>query len=94
MSAFLSLRIMGRSGAHHLQLVLPKLLLLRLIQKREFSNMMHENISQDRQIRIQWGDFTKLRSKRRAESLEGGWGVELSDLEFDLLGNEFALEIC
>jgi hypothetical protein len=56
--------------------------------------MMHENISQDRKIRIQGGDFTKLRSKRRAESLEGGWGVELSDLEFDLLGNEFALEIC
>ena len=55
--------------------------------------MMHKDISQDRQIRIEGGDFTKLRSKRRTESLEGGWGVELSDFEFDLLGNEFTFEI-
>ena len=33
---------------HHLQLILPKLLLVRLIQKRELSDMMHKKISQNR----------------------------------------------
>lgn len=35
-------------STHNLQLVLPELLLPRLIQEREFANMVHEDVSQDR----------------------------------------------
>jgi hypothetical protein len=32
---------------YHLQFVLPKLLLLRLIKKRKLSNMVDKNVSKD-----------------------------------------------
>ena len=84
---------MERDCTHHLQFVLPELLLLRLIQKRELADMMHKDISQNRQLRVKRADLAKLGLEGGAETLECGGGVELSDFLLDLLGDELALEI-
>jgi hypothetical protein len=55
--------------------------------------MMHKNIPQNRQIRVQRAYFPEIRFERGAESLEGGGGIQLGNFEFDLLGYEFAFEI-
>lgn len=56
--------------------------------------MMHEDVAQDGQLRVQWRHFTKFRLERCAEASQRGGGVELGDLELDLLGEEFAFEVC
>jgi hypothetical protein len=42
----------GRLITNNLQLVLPKLLLLGLVQEREVANMMYEDISQYRELGV------------------------------------------
>jgi hypothetical protein len=90
-----SSKVILRVGCtYDLQLFLPKLLLLRLIQKRKLSDMMHKDIPQDRQLRVQRTYFAKVGFERRAEALECGGGVELCDLVLDLLGYQLALQVC
>jgi hypothetical protein len=48
------------SPTHHLQLVLPKLLLLGLVQKREVSHMVDEYVAQKWELRVFWGDFAGI----------------------------------
>lgn len=48
------------SETHYLQLILPELLLLGLVEKGEIANMVHENITKDREFGIDGGDFAKL----------------------------------
>lgn len=48
------------SETHYLQLILPELLLLRLVEKGEIANMVHEDITKDRELGINGGYFTEL----------------------------------
>lgn len=82
-----------KKKTYHLQLILPKLLLARLVQKWEIAHMMHKNIPQNWQLRIDRRDLAELRFKRGAETVQGGGGVQLSDFIADLVTDEFALEI-
>jgi hypothetical protein len=56
--------------------------------------MVHEDVSQNRQLRVNGGDLAELRSEGRSESLKGCGGVEFGDLCVDLSGDELALEVC
>jgi hypothetical protein len=55
--------------------------------------MVHKNISQDREVRVQRTYFAKVGFEGGAEALEGGWRVELCDFELDLLGDQLALQV-
>lgn len=55
--------------------------------------MMHKNIPQNWQLRIDRRDLAELRFKWGAETVQGGGGVQLSDFVADLVTDEFALEI-
>lgn len=79
---------------HHLQPVLPEFLLSRFIQERKFANMVHEDIPQYGQVRVHRRHLAKFRLERGTKSLKGRWGVELGNLGFNLLGDEFAFEVC
>jgi len=48
------------SETHYLQLILPELLLLRLVEKWEIANMVHEDITKDRKLGVNGGDFAEL----------------------------------
>lgn len=85
----------GKDGAtYDLELVLPKLLLLRLIQKRKVADMLDEDVPQDGELGFLRRHFALLRLERRAEALQRRGGIELADLPFDLVGNEFSLQVC
>lgn len=43
-----------------MQLILPELLLLRLVEKWEIANMVHEDITKDRKLGVNGGDFAEL----------------------------------
>jgi hypothetical protein len=77
-----------------LELVLPKLLLLCLVQEREVANMVYEYVAEEREVRVFGGDLACIRLERRAESLEGGRVGQLGDFELGLLGYEFAFKVC
>jgi hypothetical protein len=49
-----------RCFTYDLELVLPKLLLLRLVEEWELADMVDEDISQDWKLRIKGGDFAEL----------------------------------
>lgn len=83
-----------RNETHHLQLILPELLLVCLVEKWEVANMVDEDVPQDRQLRIHGRDLAVLRSKGRTESLQRGGGVQFENFAADLTGDELALEIC
>lgn len=72
-SSYFSNLLSGKT--HDLQLILPELLLMRLVQKWEIANMMHKDIPQNRQLGVNGRDFAKLGSEGGAEALQGGWGV-------------------
>lgn len=55
--------------------------------------MVHEDVAQNRQLAVNRGDLAEWRLERCAEALQRGGGVELSDLELDLVANKLALEI-
>lgn len=80
-------------ATHNLQFVLPKLLLLGLIEKGKIANMVNKDVSQDGQLRVQGGDFANVGFERGAESLERGRRIELANLPFHLVREEFALEV-
>lgn len=77
-----------------MELILPELLLLGLVEKGEVSNMVNEDIAKDRQFRVDGGDLAKFRSKWGAKSLQCGGGVEFVDFAPHLESDEFALEVC
>jgi hypothetical protein len=56
--------------------------------------MMDEDISQNRQLGLFRGDFAMIGSKRCAEALQGGCGIEFVDLPLYLLRYKFSLEVC
>lgn len=78
---------------HNLQLVLPELLLVRLVQERELAHMVHEDVSQDGEVGLEGRDLAVFRAKGSAEALERSRRAELIYLEPHLLGNELSLEI-
>lgn len=79
---------------YHLQLILPKLLLAGLIEERELAHMVHKDVSQNRQFRINGGNFPKFRFEGSAEAVEGSRGVQLVDFVTYLTGDQLALQIC
>ena len=48
------------SRTYHLQLVLPKLLLLRLVQEREIADVVYEDVAKDGEFRVLWSDFAGI----------------------------------
>ena len=64
-----------------LQLVLPEFLLAGLVQEGEVADMVDEDVAQDREFGVD-------------EAVQGGWGVEFGDFGADLVGDEFAFEVC
>lgn len=56
--------------------------------------MMDKDVSQNRQLRFLGGDLAVVGAEGRAEALEGRRGVELVNLPFYLLRDEFSLEVC
>jgi len=77
-----------------LQLVLPELLLLGLVEEGKLAHMVDEDVSKERELRVQRRDLAKVGLEGRAEASQRCGRVELRNLPFDLFGNEFALEIC
>lgn len=61
----------GFKATYDLQFVLPKLLLLRLVQEREIAHMVHEYISQNREFGMFRSNFTPLGSEWGSKVLEG-----------------------
>ena len=58
--------------AHHLKLILPELFLSCLIQEGKISDMMAENVAQDRKLRVGWSNFAMLGPEGCPKSLKGG----------------------
>lgn len=78
----------------HLQLVLPKLLLPRLVEEREFAHMVYKDESEDREFGIVGGDLTQVGLEGGSEATEGGGRVQLADFPSYLLRDELSLEVC
>lgn len=74
----------------HLQLVLPKLLLFRLVEEREFANMVDKDVAEDREAGLERRDLANIGSEGCAESTEGCWRVEFGDFPFRLLAHELS----
>lgn len=55
---------------------------------------MDKDVSQNRQLRLLWGDLAVVRAEGCAEALEGRRRVELVNLPLDLLRDELSLEVC
>lgn len=77
-----------------LQLVLPEFLLAGLVQEGEVADMMDEDVAQDGEFGVNGGDFAVFGFEGGAEAVQGGWGVEFGDFGADLVGDEFAFEVC
>lgn len=58
---------------YNLQLILPKLLLARLVEKREIAHMVNKNIPQNRQFRINGRNLAEFRLKWRTKAMQGSW---------------------
>lgn len=83
----------AREDTYHLQLVLPELLLLGLVQEWEVADMVNKDIPQDWQFRVNGRNLAIFRSEGRAKALQCRGRVQLGDLPSDLLRDEFPLEI-
>lgn len=86
----------GRSPVrmtYHLELVLPELLLLRLVEKWKVAHMVDEDVSEYREIRVERGYLSKIGLEGGAESAQGSRGVQLGDFTPNLLREELSLEI-
>lgn len=55
--------------------------------------MLDEDVPQDGELGFLRRHFALLRLERRAEALQGRGRIELVDLPFDLVGNEFSLQV-
>lgn len=87
--------VLVRKGLEEdLQLVLPKFLLAGLVQEREVADMVDEDVTENGEFRIDGGDFAVFGLEGGAEAVQGSWGVEFGDLGADLVGDEFAFEVC
>lgn len=73
--------------------VLPKLLFLRLVEKGKVADMVHKDVAEDGELRVDRGDFAEGTAERGSKALKGGGRVELCNLKVDLLGNELALKV-
>jgi hypothetical protein len=82
------------SCTYHLQLVLPKLLLLGLVEEGEVAHMVDEYEAQQGELRVLWGDLAGVGAEGRTEALEGGGRREFSDFILCLARDELALEVC
>jgi hypothetical protein len=56
--------------------------------------MVYEYVAEDGELRVLRRDFARIGAEGRAEALQGRGSVELGYLVVDLLGDEFALEVC
>jgi hypothetical protein len=56
--------------------------------------MMHKDIAEEREFGILWPYFSCVSCEGSAKAAEGGRRAELVDFELDLLGEQFALEVC
>jgi hypothetical protein len=83
----------GSGATYSLQLILPKLLLLGLVQEREVADMVHEYEAKNGEFGVFWSDLALVRAERRPKALEGCGRRELGDFEACLLREELALEI-
>lgn len=83
----------GKRFEKDLEPVLPKLLLLSLVEKREIANMVDKDVSQNRQLGFLGRHFALFRLERRTEALQGRGGIELADLPLDLICDELPLQV-
>jgi hypothetical protein len=81
------------SCTYHLQFVLPKLLLLGLVEKREVAHMVNEYEAQQRELRVLGSNLAGVGAEGRAKALEGGGRREFGDFILCLARDELALEI-
>ncbi len=58
----------GREKTHHLQLILPKLLLLGLVEEGELADMVDKDISEDGQLGIEGRHLPEFGLERCTES--------------------------
>lgn len=77
-----------------LQLVLPEFFLAGLVQEGEVADMMNEDVAQDGEFGVNGGNFAVFGFEGGAEAVQGGWGVEFGDFSANLVGDEFAFEVC
>ena len=77
-----------------MKFVLPKLLLLGLVEEGELANMVYEDVAQEWKLRVNGRHFSELGLEGGAESSQGGRRVKLRDLPVHLFRDEFSLEIC
>ena len=70
---------------YNLQLILPKLLLVRFVKKWKLANMVNEDVSQDGQLGLQRRYLSIFRPERGAKALECRRRVEFADFPFHLL---------
>lgn len=56
--------------------------------------MLDEDVPQNGELGFLRRHLALLRLERRAEALQRRGRIELADLPFDLVGNEFSLQVC
>ena len=78
---------------YHLQLILPKLLLLGLVEKGKLADMVDKDVSEDGQLGVERRHLPKVGLEGCAKPPQRRGGVELRDLPFDLLRDELAFQI-
>lgn len=61
---------------HHLQLVLPKLLLLGLVEKGKLADMVDKDVAEDGETGVERRDLANVGAEGRAESAQGCRRVE------------------
>lgn len=92
-------QVFGGEGAvaipatYHLQPILPKLLLPRLVEKWKLADMVDKDVAQDRQLRVERRHLAILGPEGGAEAPQRRRRVELCDFPFDLLRDELALQV-
>lgn len=62
----------ARGSTYSLQLILPELLLLGLVQEREVAHMVYEYVAKNRELGVLWGYLALVGAERGPESLESG----------------------
>ena len=67
---------------------------MRLVEKREIADMVNEDISKDREFRVDRSEFAEFGPERLAKAAEGRGGVQLGNLASDFPPDEFAFEVC
>lgn len=84
---------MALSATYHLQPILPKLLLPRLVEKWKLADMVDKDVAQNRQLRVERRHLAILGSEGGAKAPQRRRRVELCDFPLDLLRYELALQV-